>query len=71
MEKYSKQDISEMLISKGQISMLNIPDQCQHENIVKSYRNGIPYQYVCTDCGLPSKNRGAFFKYQESCRVIH
>ncbi|AKG73601.1 hypothetical protein [Salinicoccus halodurans] len=71
MEKYSKEDISNMLMLKGQTSMLNVPRRCSHANIVKSYHKGTPYKYVCTECGMPSRNRGAFFKYQNSGRMIH
>ncbi|WP_411843897.1 hypothetical protein [Salinicoccus sp. HZC-1] len=71
MEKYSKDDISRMLMVKGRSSLLNVPRKCQHENIVKSYHKGTPYKYVCTECGMPSKNRGAFFKYHCSIKAIH
>lgn len=71
MEKYSKQDVANMLMVKGQTSLLNVPAQCRHDNIIKSYDKGSPHKYVCTDCGMPSKNRGAFFKYQNSGKMIH
>ncbi len=71
MEKYSKQDISNMLMLKGQTSMLNVPHKCGHNDIVKSYHKGAPYKYVCTECGMPSKNRAAFFSYRCSGRMIH
>jgi len=70
MEKFFKEDISTMLMKKGSISMLNVPDKCRHGNIVKSYDRGAPDKYVCTECGMPSKNRAAFFKYQCSHRLI-